>query len=276
METNAWVVQTVRKMDRDPRIAEVVSLTYCDTPIPMLRNRAVLDARKAECRYLLMIDSDMAPDLPYPGARPFWDAAWEFLMERNREEWSFRECEYALGEGGPGNTFAEMNAKAFAEFPPATVAAPYCGPPPDECVFIFEWQSYESDTPNPNFRLSMVPRESAAIRTGIAEAAALPTGLILYDMRVFDVLPPPWFRYEHDPLEAEKHTTEDVYQTRNASLLHLPQYAAWDSWAGHVKTKVVGKPLLVTRDQVHASLRQAVLRGVDSGDRLLIMKGNVT
>ncbi len=255
METNAWVVKTVREMDKDERIEKVVSLTYNDTPITMLRNRAVQEAREAGCHYLLMLDSDVAPDTPYPGSRRFWPTAWEFMMGRRKEE---EADELVFGQS--------------PRLPPATIAAPYCGPPPEECCYIFEWKNRQSENPNPDFQLGMIPRESAAIRIQIQEVAALPTGLILYDMRVFDVLPPPWFAYEwSDRFQSQKVTTEDVYQTRNASLLGLPQYCAWDCWAEHVKSKRVGKPRIVTRDQVHHSLREAVERQLDERDRLIFL-----
>jgi hypothetical protein len=158
--------------------------------------------------------------------------------------------------------------------PPATIAAPYCGPPPEEGCYVFHWTAGESHTPDVPYRLEMVPRELAAVAGGIEEVAALPTGLILYDLRVFDVLPPPWFDYEWtDDTHSVKASTEDVYQTRNASMLGLPQYVAWDCWAGHVKTKTVRRPQLVRRDQVHRSLVEAVTRGIDRGDRLVMVRG---
>lgn len=88
----------------------------------------------------------------------------------------------------------------------------------------------------------------------------MPTGLILYDARVFKKLPAPWFEYEYDDEEkSNKVTTEDVFQTRNASLLGMPQFVAWDCWAGHAKTRIVGKPVLMTPDQVSGHLRDALL-----------------
>lgn len=258
MESVAWIIRTLRKMDADNRISSVHSITIADTPITMSRNRAVREAKDAGCDYLLMIDSDMSPDLPIPGARPFWDTAWGFMMTLRDEE-------------DAANDDNERSEGGWTEPPqPATIAAPYGGPPPDECVYVFHWASRESGCPDPNFRLEMVPRELAAVKSGIEEVAALPTGLILYDMRVFEVLPPPWFCYEYeDALQTHKATTEDVFQTRNASLLGLPQFCAWDCWAGHVKTKVVGKPHIIHRDEVHSSLATAVLRRIDCGDRLI-------
>ncbi len=260
-------MQTSRLIDKDPTVELVGLPPYSDTPITMLRNRSVLDARSKGCHYLLMIDSDMDPDTPYEGSEPFWPVAWEFMM--NRREWEEGRKVIELNDG------RKCLATSDSKYAPATIAAPYCGPSPDQCCYVFEWKGRGSRHPNPDFQLGMVPRESAAIRTGIQEAAALPTGLILYDLRVFDVLPPPWFEYEYadPPFNSQKCTTEDVYQTRNASILGLPQYCAWSSWASHMKTERVGKPQIVTRDQVHHSLRSAVLRGVDSDDRLVVLDG---
>ncbi len=266
METNAWVVNTVRVMDKDPRIEQVVSLTYADTPITMLRNRAVLEARGAGCDYLVMVDSDMQPDAPYAGSKPFWASSWDWMMERRDQERQV-DLDHQDGHGHWWPTPEEVKLQ------PATIAAPYVGPPPEQCCYVFHWTSKASGHPNPDFQLNMIPRESAAIRSGIQEVAALPTGLILYDMRVFDILPPPWFEYEwgDPPFNSVKVTTEDVYQTRNASMLGLPQFCNWDAWAIHIKTAHCPKPMIVTRDQVHQSLKDAVLRGIDSGDKLCIL-----
>ncbi len=256
-ESVGWLITTIPKIRDDPRVSAVADVTSApSTPITMLRNRAVSEALEQEADYLLMIDSDMAPDTPYAGSRPFWDAAWEFMMDRRTRE---RNCRDALDRSvsPAGTTLGDPVHEAWRDsaitkdFPPATIAAPYCGPPPNECCYVFHWATWQTDSPDPNFRLEMIPREHAALKSGIQEQSALPTGLILYDMRVFNILPPPWFRYEYkDVAETELASTEDVYQTRNASLLKLPQFCAWDSWAGHIKTKVVGKPIIMTRDRM--------------------------
>ena len=130
---------------------------------------------------------------------------------------------------------------------PATIAAPYCGPPPHECVYVFKWASKSTGDADPSFKLEMFDRDDAARKTGIEEVAALPTGLILYDIRVFRQLPPPWFEYEwSDAYRTHKASTEDVYQTRNASIMGLPQFVTWDCWAAHIKTKFVVKPRSLT------------------------------
>lgn len=267
----SWLMRTLHEMKSDPRIDGILEVVECDTPITMTRNRAVRKAQVAGCDYILMVDSDMGPDYLLsqdPLAVPFWKTAWEFMVTRREEEDRYLD---ELNNEFEPETY---EAKAFAKFPPATIAAPYCGPPPDETCYIFQWHSFETSMPEPpTFRLQMINREDAAIRSGIEEAAALPTGLILYDIRVFDLLEKndglPWFDYEYeDKYQMAKASTEDVFQTRNASLLGCPQYVLWDAWAKHHKHKGVEKPHVITRESVHKSLRNAVIKDVKQGERL--------
>ena len=66
-------------------ISEIVPHKEIGTPITCLRNKTVGCAIAADCDYLLMIDSDMDPDI-VPGAPLFWDTAWKFMMNRRRRE----------------------------------------------------------------------------------------------------------------------------------------------------------------------------------------------
>lgn len=301
----------------DARVAKIYPWRLSDTPITMSRNRCVQDAMKLGVDYLLMIDADMSPDHE-PDGKPFWNTAWDFLMDRrtcegvppekkwyhadeafnlmNQGVWmtcgslTWRNYKDSSGEmygehfeGGPYpgcvrsndafrysdlaprtsqwvKTFDDPAAGVVLE--PATVAAPYCGPPPHECVYVFRWAGKSSGDPEPIFRLEMVDRDDAAKLTGVEEVAALPTGLILYDVRVFHKLPPPWFDYEwaDEPYRTQKASTEDVFQTRNASLMGMPQFCAWDCWAGHVKTKTVGKPQPMTVPIIRAAMAKAIVR----------------
>ena len=228
----------------DPRIGSVSFWDLSDTPITMTRNRCVREALEQGVDYLLMIDSDMSPDAE-PGGKPFWDQAWNFLMER-------REAEESSGLD---------DREKFLRFPPATVAAPYCGPPPVECVYVFRWAGFATNEPNLDFKLMMVDRDDAADRQGIEEVAALPTGLILYDLRLFHYLGKPWFDYEWtDEYQTHKKSTEDVFQTRNASLAGFPQFCAWDSWAAHIKIKEVRKPVHIKIQAMRKHFRDGLLR----------------
>lgn len=250
-ETSAWCTKTFLQMKQDERISEVCAMYYGpDTPITMTRNRAVRDALQQKCDYILMIDSDIHPDALLgsdPNAKPFWSTAWEFMMERRER----------IGR---------------SNLMPATIAAPYCGPPPHECCYIFRWKNFETGSPDSGYKLEMIEREDSAFRMGIEEVAALPTGLILYDARLFNLIPKPWYAYEWtDELECQKASTEDVYQTRNASLCRCPQFVAWDCWANHIKTKSVTKPRPITVECLSEKFHDAIKSARSSKMKLTIV-----
>lgn len=263
-ETVDYLMQVHHRAMTDPRVAEVVHWKLNDTPITMGRNRCLAVARQQGCDLVLMVDSDMAPDL-YAGrdplARPFYDVAMDFVF----------------GHAGP-----------------CVVAAPYCGPPPHENVYVFRWRNWQSDTPDPNASLEQYTREEAAGLSGVTEVAALPTGLMLLDMRFYDrvaaakrraceeafkrgreIKPTPFFYYEWtDDAALDKASTEDVTFSRDLSLAGVPQYCAWDSWAGHVKAKVVGKPMPLRPDCVAEQMHAAILsRAPRQGERLIYVGG---
>lgn len=88
------------------------------TPITMLRNRAVLTAGEDGADILFMLDNDTIP------ADGFFLSALEFIANR-------------YDEG------------------PTVIASPYCGPPPYENVFIFRWESYETNDPAQKYKLEI-------------------------------------------------------------------------------------------------------------------------
>jgi hypothetical protein len=200
----------------------------------MSRNRALKQAQALGVDIVCMIDSDMAPDLPHQ--RPFWDTSLDFLLRHQG---------------------------------PCLIGAPYCGPPPTENVFVFQWGRRQSDNPNVDMQIMQFTREESVVRSGFEEVAALPTGLILIDTRALERVKPPYFEYEYEDEEhTQKSTTEDVFFTRNLSLAGVPCYVNWDSWAGHIKKKVVGKPSLLTCDDARESFREAILSGRRKGEKL--------
>jgi hypothetical protein len=213
-----WQVPLVAAIARDERVGEIRIFNISDTPITMSRNRAIVQARQMGLDVLVMVDSDMKPDM-YVGvdqaAKPFFQSSFDFLVSH-----------YSKG--------------------PCVIGAPYCGPPPAECVYVFRWQAMQSENPNPDFQLEMYDRHTAAKMSGIQACAALPTGLIMFDMRVFDLIEPadehakPFAYYEwSDKYAANKASTEDVTMTRDISLKgestlgYNPVYCNWDAWAGH-------------------------------------------
>jgi len=256
-EIATWWAETRVKMEADDRIGRVAVEILCDTPIFLSRNAAVQHAGQSGFDVLMMIDSDNEPDIELKRgmswAKPFWDTSFDFLYER-----SIRGI-------------------------PTVVGAPYCGPPPhpvhggEENPYIFRWHSLESSV-EPYFSLVQYTREEAALMrgTGIREAAALPTGLILYSMDAFGLINHPYFDYEYrDDTKSEKVSTEDVVNTRDISLAgwtKLKQavvHCNHDSWAAHHKAKAVGAPILITADAVSERYRKAIERGIGENDRMI-------
>ena len=196
-----------------------------------------------------MIDSDMKPDYPRYGAKPFVPGALDF----------------ALSHHGP-----------------CVIAAPYSGPSPHQNMYVFTWRNLKSNNPNPDMQVRQYEREEAAVRSGFEEVAALPTGLILIDMRVFsDVLvykndkgemepAAPYFYYEYtNRFNTHKASTEDVTFTRDCSLSGVPVYCNWDAWCGHWKNECVPPPVVLAIDDVREEWRKVILRGHRKDDALM-------
>jgi hypothetical protein len=238
-----WMLRTFPAAKDDQRVASIELIDIADTPITMSRNRAVVAARQTGADVLIMVDSDMRPDCDCglkPGAKRFWDSSFDFLYNH-----------WAKG--------------------PVVIGAPYCGPPPNEVPYVFRWRQPESDNPNDvDCKLDLFTREEAAERTGFEQVAALPTGLIMFDVRAFELTEPakpgdkPWFYYEYEDIyESTKASTEDVTATRDLAfagwheLGYNPLYCNWYAWAGHWKPKCVGSPRLITSDAVGEKLAHA-------------------
>lgn len=254
-----WMVPLVANASKDPRIDQIRIWNLADTPITMTRNRAVMQARQFGVDCLIMVDSDMKPDMlaGQPDAKPFFDSSFDFFVNH-----------YHKG--------------------PCVIGVPYCGPPPVECVYVFRWNNLQSQNPGPDFQLEMYDRHTAVKMAGIQECAALPTGLIMYDMRVFELTEPktpedkPWFYYEwKDMYAAEKASTEDVTMTRDVSLVGAqklgfnPVYCNWDAWAGHWKPKCVGKPQVITAEGVSKKMKDCWEANVESGVKIVDFKSPV-
>lgn len=248
----AWFSKTLLAMKADKRIGEISTQDFSDTPITMTRNKSVEVAKAHEADLLVMVDSDQHPDLYVgqdPLAKPFWNSSFDFLMSRWQKQLT-------------------------------VIGAPYCGPPPHENVYVFKWGTHESDNPNVDMRIEQYTREEATTLAGIHPVAALPTGLIMFDMRVFDIIEPAYFYYEYtDQYEQEKASTEDVTCTRDISLIgaeklgYSPVFANFDAWAGHYKPKCVGKPKLLTVEQINDKYREAFKSGRTVKERKIYVHG---
>lgn len=252
-----WKERVLPWMLQDNRISGYVSKDFSDTPIPMTRNASVLWARSVGADFLIMVDSDMWPDryLGMADAKPFLESSFDHAYKL----WDTRML---------------------------CIFAPYVGPPPSEEPYVFEWKSYMGEGKDDLLKLEMMSRERAASLGGFHEVAAGPTGLMMTDMRLFDVTDPAkvskqleelgrdprlehkgWFYYEYpDVYGAEKASTEDVTFTRELSQVGIttlgynPLVCNFDAWAAHMKPKACGKPHILAPEQINERLVTAVLK----------------
>ncbi len=114
-------------------------------------------------------------------------------------------------------------------------------------------------------------------RMMIEKVAAMPTGLMLIDMRILKKMRKPYFEYdwvgdgkacEHCGCpkpgpRAEKASTEDCFFTREITLgcFDEPEagvFCNWDAWAYHIKLCEIGKPQELTFDHVNRRFVEAV------------------
>lgn len=263
-----WSASVVLACERDARVSNFDFRSYADTPITMTRNKAVADAIKDGVDVLMMVDSDMSPDCELgrdPYAKPFFESSFDELYQ----QW----------ESGP-----------------RAICAPYCGPPPQSMPYVFKWAWGHQDIPDPSMKLEMYSREEAAAFKGIQPCAAQPTGLIMFDTRLFELTDPRkgradglpytdlsqrecgWFYYEWtDVFGTTKASTEDVTATRDLSLAgHIKWnrdvlFCNWDAWAGHNKVYCVGKPRPAYANDVSKRYAAAVLESRDSRMKRVIL-----
>lgn len=251
----SWLAETQSEFDKDERVEFFDHAIYSDTPITMTRNLAVVEARKDKVDVLVMVDSDQYPDFHQdrPNAKPFMPTSFDFIYQR-----------YERG--------------------PHVVVAPYCGAPPTQVVFVFQWANWTDDNMEQDMRLVKYGRNQAAQMAGIQECAAGPTGLCMFDMRAFELTEPNpsersesrgWFYYEYtDRFASQKASTEDVTATRDISLLgcrllgYNPMYCNWDAWAGHWKPICVGKPNPIVAEQVSHRFAEGVVNNIKRGEEL--------
>lgn len=273
-----WITKTTLAARDNPLVGRFDHFEMADTPITMARNNAVLKAREIGADVLVMVDSDMSPDYLLgrdPSATPFFDSSLAFLDARRQ-----RGLE-------------------------TVVFSPYCGPSPHQNPYCFLWRNQASNRPanHPDLKLEAYSREEAAAMTGIQEAAAGPTGLIMFSLPVLELTEPKtdtddhetlalfkagelgeietlrrlkqrsWFYYEMDRYESKKHSTEDVTATRDLSILGIaklgynPLFCNWDAWGGHWKPELVGKPQVLTCEAVGQKYIDAI-RGIPGGEKL--------
>lgn len=189
-------------------------------PTPVARNRLVKIAQERKADFLLMVDDDTCPPAD------FFAKAVEFLMSH----------------------------------PVSAIGTPYVTGPGDmeEAVLVFEMTSKQSGTKDTPWKLSRIPREDAARRTGVQKVANIGTGCIMYDMEVFKRIKTPYYDYSYNQDHTEVEETEDCAAHRRMHFEGVGFYVSWDHWAVHQKIKACYKPTALTEEHIQDMyLRQA-------------------
>ncbi|MHC4431724.1 MAG: class I SAM-dependent methyltransferase, partial [Planctomycetota bacterium] len=278
-----WWAKTYYEMMQDDRIGRVGYVQPGDIPLDMERNRTVEAAMQDGYDLLFMLDSDNIPDLHLPHGephKPFWQTSFDFAYSR-------------LTQGKPTAICAP-----YCGPPPHPIELGM------ENVYVFYWEALSNDQ-FPQHVLQMYSREHACQMRGITPVAAGPTGCILYTMSAFELLQvqrvreddilellqrqaidvqtakrllsaQSYFYYEfRDQRRIEKVSTEDVTNLRDISLAGFQKYGEdivfcnWDSWAGHAKPKVVGKPAHIRVEQINEHYRRAVESNVSAYEHIV-------
>lgn len=247
VEIGTWLAQTALMLDKHPRVENVFHKLQMGYPTSRVRNEVLKICREKRIHFAVMVDDDMVPDVHSPGRSVGYD---HLPMMSDQTNFLPAALDFALEHPGP-----------------CVVGAPYCAGPPEERVLVSRFREKQSDCPNGpvgGLALECFSRDDAATRTGIEMVSALPTGLMLIDMRCLDVLGAPWFDYEYKDIHrTELASTEDTVFSRNLFYLGVPQYVAWQSWAAHIKVKPVGRPrkypLAAVPEQVRTAMREQVL-----------------
>ena len=190
-----------------------ISLTQTNkSRIPAARNHGVKEAREEGATHLLMIDPDVAIDA-FVGTEPWAKKWWS-------EAWYF----------------------AKRDGPPLVLTAPYAGQLQKVHVFY-------RDKEGVNRRYSW---NDAGKMSGWSQVNAVGSGLMLIDMRVFDLLDKhddslnqhrPYFRDIYaDERETELDYTPDVYFCERCREVGVPIWVNWDCWCGHWQLQRVTSP----------------------------------
>lgn len=110
------------------------------------------------------------------------------------------------------------------------IGSPYCGAPP-ECNV------------QATIGGARIGRTEAAAMQGIRLVGCIGTGLIACNLAAFDAMEGPCFDYSYaTPGREQVSETEDFQFTRRLTAAGGRVYADFDSWSGHAKESIIGKP----------------------------------
>jgi hypothetical protein len=191
-----------RFLDPDLRdqIDELIDIPVARFPTDCARNCLVDAARELKADLLFMLDEDASPD------HSFFKSSIQFLT---------------------------------AQPTPSIVGAAYMSGDGEVQVYRLV-PCHSTDPQQPTWRLLKIPRAEAFNSTGIKRVASIGTHTICYDMRVFDKLAKPYFRYTYNADHTMLAETEEMYCHRHCFERDIPIFCDWDRWSGHWKMQEIG------------------------------------
>lgn len=138
----------------------------------------------------------------------------------------------------PPDDFYNRAVRFLHDYPgPNVFACPYRGAAPKRDVQVMTLDGTRRFDPG-----------EAAARRNIEQVGSMGSGLIACNMAVFDLIERkgllPWFEYtfKDPPFNTDVACTEDIAFCNKLNKAGGRIYCDWESWAGHAKTEIVGKP----------------------------------
>lgn len=180
-------------------VSELIEIPIHRFPTDICRNVLVQTAQHHEVDFLFMVDEDASPP------SDFFTAALKFLAEQPA---------------------------------PAIIGCPYLSG--DGQIQVFQFiPEHSSDPGQHHWKLTRVTREDGFQREGVERVASIGTHTICYDMRVFEKIQKPYFRYSYNPDHTQLLETEEMYCHRQAVNQGVKIYCDWDMWSGHWKPQEI-------------------------------------
>lgn len=130
-----------------------------------------------------------------------------------------------------GKFFFTEAWKFALEHPGCVYAAPYCGRPPEMPIHVFGV--------NRENKMVRLQRDQARQMRGWHQVAAVGTGLMLIDMKIFDRLQTPYFAdVYHDETQSELKNSQDIWFAQQCSKAGVPIFVNFDTPAAHQQIAV--------------------------------------
>lgn len=209
-DIGTWMGDWGIRLRVHPDVDSVDSFNVSNVRIGMCRNKCVEHARQVGSTHILWIDPDMAIDR---------------YVQRDHEDRVF----------GRAKPWWDTAWDFVKKHPFAVAAAPYAGKLPERPIHVFV--KNEAD------QLVRVRHEDVKMLTGWTQVAAIGSGLMLTDIRIFDRLEQPYFKDTFtDRTETQLHHSQDIFFSARCELAQIPIYINWDCPCGHWQPTVVEMP----------------------------------